>query len=58
MRSRLFTAVLTAWALASCTPKENGCFDNLPQDADHHMAVRCAFTNQGHRSLILTCALG
>ncbi|MEL5894747.1 glycoside hydrolase family 88 protein [Bacteroides sp. GD17] len=34
MKSRLFTAALTALALASCTPKQNGYFDNLPQEAD------------------------
>ena len=31
MKSKLFTAALAALMLSSCTPKENGYFDNLPQ---------------------------
>ena len=33
MKSKLFTAALAALVLASCAPKENGYFDNLPQEA-------------------------
>ena len=34
MKSKLFTAALAALMLSSCTPKENGYFDNLPQEAN------------------------
>ena len=51
MKSKLFTAALAALVLASCAPKENGYFDNLPQEAspiEIGNKITNRFLEQGH----------
>ena len=51
MKSKLFTAALDALMLSSCTPKENGYFDNLPQEANPieiGNKITNRFLEQGH----------
>lgn len=51
MKSKLFTAALAALMLSSCTPKENGYFDNLPQEANPieiGNKITNRFLEQGH----------
>ena len=48
MKSKLFTAALAALMLSSCTPKENGYFDNLPQEAN---PIEIGFWSKGIRNM-------
>ena len=51
MKSKLFTAALAALVLASCAPKENWYFDNLPQEAspiEIGNKITNRFLEQGH----------
>ena len=50
MKSKLFTAALAALVLASCAPKENGYFDNLPQEASP-IELQIGFWNKGIRNM-------
>ena len=54
MKSKLFTAALAALMLSSCTPKENGYFDNLPQEANPieiGIKLRIGFWSKGIRNM-------
>lgn len=51
MKSKLLTVALATLALASCTPKETGYFDNLPPEADPvqiGIKITNRFLEQGH----------
>lgn len=51
MKSKLLTVALTTLTLVSCTPKESGYFDNLPQEANPveiGIKITNRFLEQGH----------